>query len=90
MKDEMIKLIDRITEIVSLPLSKVEEEHEIVIDKLGIIHKSETYHKGNTYKQYIYISWEEIEKPNEYFIERFKKEHEEEIKRKEIMKNFKL
>ena len=80
MKDQILKLIDKLTEISKLPYSGALKYYSgLDIDQSGIWYKTEEYYAGSagsTDIESFFVTWEEIDKPIEYFAEKFKTAHE--------------
>ena len=50
---------------------------ELKIDEKGLTYNSESYYSGCGEERYsFFVSWDEIEQPHGYFVEKYKKEWE--------------
>ncbi len=85
MKEQVLNLVGKLHEIAKLPHSKVLQYFEgLNITVFGITYKTSDFYAGSTDNSDFDIGWDEINKPLEYFAERFKKEHENDLKQKDI------
>ncbi len=85
MKEQVLNLVSKLHEIAKLPRSKALQYFDgLDITSFGITYKTSDFYAGSTEYSDFIVGWDEIDNPLEYFAERFKKEHENDLKQKEI------
>lgn len=89
LKENMLALMSKLEKIskISKPNGDGEDFIGIEIDENGITYNSESYYSGCGEERYSFcISWDEIEQPHEYFLEKYKKEWEKYIEAQKLYK----